>query len=82
MTGGERVRHVDGSEGGVRIVLPDGRAARVQPLHVGDRGVLMAVEVDGGIKTDVRVRDDHMVVIDGGSFEDGKVVISVEPDYE
>jgi len=64
------------------IILPDGRAARIQPLHVGDRGVLMAVEVDGGIKTDVRVRDDHMVVIDGGSFEDGKVVISVEPDYE
>ena len=64
------------------IGLPDGRAARVQPLHVGDRGVLMAVEVEDGIKTDVRVRDDHMVVIDGGSFQDGKVVISVEPDYE
>ena len=64
------------------IGLPDGRPARVQPLNVGDRGVLMAVEVEGGIKTDVRVRDDHMVVIDGGSFEDGKVVISVEPDYE
>ena len=42
----------------------------------------MAVDVEGGVKMDARVRDGHMVVIDGGRFEDGKLVISIEPDYD
>jgi hypothetical protein len=64
------------------LALPDGRAARFRPMHVGERGVLMAVDVDGGVKMDARVRNGHMVVIDGGRFEDGKLVISIEPDYD
>lgn len=64
------------------LALPDGRAARLRPMHIGERGVLLAVDVEGGVKMDARVRDGHMVVIDGGRFEDGKLVISIEPDYE
>ncbi len=64
------------------LALPDGRSARFRPMHVGARGVLMAVDVEGGVKMDARVRDGHMVVIDGGRFEDGKLVISIEPDYD
>jgi len=64
------------------LSLPDGRTARFRPMHVGARGVLMAVDVEGGVKMDARVRDGHMVVIDGGRFEDGKLVISIEPDYD
>ena len=64
------------------IELPNGRAARIQPMNVNQHGVLMAVEVEDGIKTDFRVPDDEMVIIPGGSYEGGKVVISVEPDYE
>jgi hypothetical protein len=51
-------------------------------MNVNQNGVLMAVEVEDGIKTDFRVLDDEMVIIPGGNYEDGKVVISVEPDYE
>ena len=64
------------------IELPNGRTARIQPMNVNQNGVLMAVEVEDGIKTDFRVLDDEMVIIPGGNYEDGKVVISVEPDYE
>lgn len=63
------------------IALPDGRAARLQPIHVGDDGVLLAVDVEDAVKMDVRVRDGRMVVIDGGRYEDGKLVISIEPAY-
>lgn len=64
------------------LQLPDGRVARFRPMHMGARDVLMAVDVEGGVKMDARVRDGHMVVIDGGRFEDGKLVISIEPDYD
>jgi hypothetical protein len=64
------------------LSLPDGRVARFRPMHVGARGVLMAVDVEDGVKMDARVRDGHMVVIDGGRVEDGKLVISIEPDYD
>jgi hypothetical protein len=40
----------------------------------------MAVDVEDGVKMDARVRAGHMVVIDGGRFEDGKLVISIETD--
>jgi hypothetical protein len=63
------------------IALPDGRSAHLQPIHVGDEGVLLAVDVEDAVKMDVRVRDGRMVVIDGGRFEDGKLVISIEPVY-
>ena len=64
------------------LALPDGRSARFRPMHMGARGVLMAVDVEDGVKMDARVRNGHMVVIDGGRFEDGKLVISIEPDYD
>lgn len=64
------------------LALPDGRSARFRPMHMGARGVLMAVDVEDGVKMDARVRAGHMVVIDGGRFEDGKLVISIEPDYD
>ncbi|MDH3519088.1 MAG: hypothetical protein OEM49_01415 [Myxococcales bacterium] len=62
------------------LALPDGRSARFRPIHVGAQGVLMAVDVERAVKMDARVRRGHMLVIDAGRFEDGKLVISVEPD--
>jgi hypothetical protein len=64
------------------LALPDGRSARFRPMHMGARDVLMAVDVEDGVKMDARVRSGHMVVIDGGRFEGGKLVISIEPDYD
>jgi len=62
------------------LALPDGRKARFRPLQVGPRGVLLAVDVEQAVKMDARVRMGHMLVIDGGRYEDGKIVISVVPD--
>ena len=64
------------------VTLPDGRVVYVKPMHVGEQGVLMAIDVEEAVRTDVRVLDDHMIVIGAGSYEDGKLAISVEPDYE
>jgi len=64
------------------LALPDGRKARFRPLQVGPRGVLLAVDVEQAVKMDARVRKGHMLVIDGGRYEDGKIVISVVLDYD
>jgi hypothetical protein len=67
------------------IKLRDGGALHIQPMDLDARGVHMAVDVDGSTgveKTDFRVGDDKLVVIDGGPVGDGKRVISIQPDYE
>ncbi|MEM7410673.1 MAG: hypothetical protein AAF430_10605 [Myxococcota bacterium] len=63
------------------IPLPDGRAVRVQPLHKGKQGVLMAVDVEDTVKLDARAPNHHKVVIGAGEYEDGNLAISIEPDY-
>jgi hypothetical protein len=62
------------------IELPNGRKARVSPLHRNADGVLMAVDVDGSSKADVRARPNHTVIFSAGPYEDGKLVLSVEPE--
>ena len=64
------------------IQLPNGRAARVQPIHKGKHGVLMAVDVEGALKTDARVKNHNQLVIRAGRYNDGDLVLSLEPDYE
>jgi hypothetical protein len=61
------------------IDLPNGRKARVQPLHRGEDGVLMAVDVEGASKADVRARPNHTVIFSAGPYEDGKLILSLEP---
>jgi hypothetical protein len=63
------------------LTLPSGRRFRVQPLQVGDRGVLLAVDVEGTLKTDLRVRNGHLVVLGAERYEDGRIVISLEPHF-
>ena len=60
--------------------LPTGRRVRVRPLSIDKRGVLMAVDVEGTLKTDLRVRNRHPVVIGAQRYRDGKLVITLEPD--
>ena len=64
------------------VRLPDGRKVRMRPMHKSDRGVLMAVDVEGAVKLDARAPNHHKVVIGAGEFEDGNLAISIEPDYE
>ena len=61
--------------------LPNGRALRVRPLHVGENGVLIAVSLEGLLETDLRVRSGRLVVIGSEPYQGGKLVISLEPSY-
>ena len=61
--------------------LPTGRDMYVRPIEVGETGVLVRVEVQGAIKSRLRVQNHEMVVIGGLPYEGGRLVISLEPDY-
>jgi hypothetical protein len=63
------------------VELPNGRKFRVRPLNVGAEGVLLSVSVQGTLWTDMRVRNGHRVVIGAERFEDGKLVISIQPRF-
>lgn len=64
-----------------RIDLPNGRSARVQPIHKGESGILMAVDVEDAAKIDARVKNHNLLVIRAGKYDDGDLVLSLEPDY-
>ncbi|MGH0035188.1 MAG: hypothetical protein ACQGVK_09190 [Myxococcota bacterium] len=59
--------------------LPTGKKVSVRPLLVDDHGVLLAVEVEGSVQTDLRVKSGHLVVIGTERHEKGKLVISMVP---
>ena len=63
------------------LELPNGRKFRVRPLDIGPEGVLLSVSVQGTLWTDMRVRNGHLVVIGAERFEEGKLVVSVEPRF-
>ncbi len=63
------------------MLLPSGRRLRVRPLDVGKQGVLVAVDVEGSMKTDLRVPNHKLVVIGGQPWEGGRLVITLEPEY-
>lgn len=64
-----------------RVELPNGRTFRVRPNDVGAGGVLLAVDVEGATKADMRVPSGHLVVLGAGSYEGGTLVISLEPSF-
>jgi hypothetical protein len=61
------------------MTLPTGKQVKVRPMLVDDRGVLLAVEVEGSVQTDLRVQSDHLVIIGTERHDKGKLVISLEP---
>jgi hypothetical protein len=63
------------------VRLPSGKRLRVRPLQVGERGVLVAVSIEGTLQTDLRIRNGHLVVIGAEPYKDGKLVISLEPHF-
>jgi hypothetical protein len=64
-----------------QVDLPNGKAVRMRPIHKGEDGVLMAVDVEGAAQLDVRVKSRHPVVIRAGPYEEGSLVLSLELDY-
>ena len=61
------------------IEIGKGRRAHLQVMQVDDRGALVAVDLDGGVKADVRVdRGGRPFVVDAGKIEDGKRLVQIE----
>ncbi len=61
--------------------LPNGRRLQIRPLSVDSRGVLTAVSLEGSVDADMRIRNGHLVVIGAEPYEDGKLVVSLEPHF-
>ncbi len=61
------------------VELPNGKRVRVRPLQLDDASALLAVEVEGAVKTDVRVKNGHLVVIGAERYRGGKLVVSLQP---
>ena len=63
------------------VALPNGRDLQLRPLSISDRGVLVAVNVEGSVQSDLQIPNGHLVAIGAGRYEDGKLVISLEPHF-
>ena len=75
-------RRLDLPLGTVQSVdLPNGRLLNVRAFQLSSKGVLLGVTVTGSLQTDLRIPNGHLVVIGAERFEDGKLVISLEPSW-
>ncbi len=69
--------HLDVDEVGT-VDLPNGKRVHVRPLSVTEGGVLLAVAFEGGPQMDVKARRNKLLVVGGDSYEDGRLVVSLE----
>ncbi len=63
------------------LKLPNGRQLNVRAFQLSSKGVLLGVTVTGSLQTDLRVPNGHLVVIGAERYEDGKLVISLQPSW-
>jgi hypothetical protein len=63
------------------VDLPNGHELQLRPLSISERGVLVAVNVEGSLQTDVQIPNGHLVAIGAGRYQDDKLVISLEPHF-
>jgi hypothetical protein len=63
------------------LTLPNGKSLKVRPLQADAGSALLAVDVEGAVQTDVRVRNGQLVVIGAQRHQDGKLVIALEPSW-
>lgn len=63
------------------VSLPDGNELQIRVLSISDRGVLVAVAVEGSVQSDLQIPNGHLVAIGAGRHENGKLVISLEPSF-
>lgn len=75
-------RHIDlrmQEIGGVD--LPTGKRVEVRPLSMNASGVLISLEIPGTLQTDLRVANQKQVVIGLDRYDDGKLILVLQPDY-
>jgi len=63
------------------LALPNGKKLELRPLSISDRGVLVAVGVEGSVQSDMQIPNGHLIAIGAGRFEGGRLVISFEPHF-
>jgi hypothetical protein len=63
------------------VELPNGKLLNVRAFQLASRGVLLGVTVQGSVQTDMRIPNGHLVVIGAERYQDGKLVISLEPSW-
>ncbi len=63
------------------IDLPTGKRVQLRPLSLTPTGVLIAVEIEGTLQTDLRVPNRQQVVIGVDRYQDGKLILTLQPDY-
>jgi hypothetical protein len=76
----KRKMRLTGDEVG-KMKLPGGGRLLVSPLQLSEGSVLLAVDVEGLLKTDLRAESGQLVIIGAGRFEGGKLVIALEPRF-
>jgi len=63
------------------IDLPTGKRVELRPLSLTPSGVLIAVEIEGMLEADLRVPNRKQVVIGVERYQDGKLILTLQPDY-
>lgn len=61
------------------LELPTGKRVRVRPLHMGTGGVLLAIDIENTLQTDMRVPDRKPVVIGVDRYDHGKLILTLQP---
>ena len=61
------------------VKIGNGRKAHLQLMQADEKGALVALDVEGGVKADVKLRrGKRPFVVDAGKVGDAKRVISIE----
>jgi len=63
------------------VTLPGGKRFRFRPMDLSDEGVLVAVDVERSAQGDFRIPRRKPFVFGGQRYQDGQLVIVLEPDY-
>jgi hypothetical protein len=63
------------------VKLPSGKRFRFRPMDLSDEGVLVAVDVEHSAQGDFRIPRRKPFVFGGQRYQDGQLVIILEPDY-
>ena len=63
------------------VTLPGGKRFRFRPMDLSDEGVLVAVDVEHSAQGDFRIPRRKPFVFGGQRYQDGQLVIILEPDY-
>ncbi len=63
------------------LQLPTGKRVWIRPMHLGQRGVLVAVDIEDAGQLDLRVPNQRPVVLGTENYNGGKLFFTLQPEY-